>query len=72
MEFKMHSIATPVSAKTAIHIFARPARPSTMTAALMIRANITFCRAIRPVDLAMDNACGIAFIAEVIDRKSVV
>ena len=69
-EFKMHSIATPVSAKTAIHIFAIPAKPSNITAALINNANTTFCFAIRPVSLAMDTACGIALIAEFINTTS--
>ena len=42
MEFKMQSIATPVSANTAIHIFANPNTPKIITNAFTARANTTF------------------------------
>ena len=60
MELSTHRIATPVSAKTAIHMDANPKRPSIMTKNFYDQAKITFCQEMRLVALAMDNAWGTA------------
>ena len=54
MELSTHSMATPLSAKTAIHMDAYPVSPSAMTKALTASANITFCQAMRVVTFAME------------------
>ena len=58
MELSTHSMATPESAKTAIHMDAKPRRPRIMAMALMARAKYTFCQATRAVRAAMAVGCG--------------
>ena len=49
MEFKIQIIATPVSAKIAAHMEAKPIRPSIMMSIFIPKAKITFCHAMRMV-----------------------
>ena len=70
MEFSTQIMATPVSANTAIHMLACPARPRIITAILITRANITFCHAMRFVFRAMAIDWGIASTLEFINTAS--
>ena len=49
MEFKIQIMATPVSAKTAAHMEAKPIRPRTMMSIFIPKAKTTFCHAMRMV-----------------------
>ena len=51
--------ATPTSANTAAHIFAKPRAPSTITMILTASANTMFCCTIRTVFLAIAYATAI-------------
>ena len=70
MEFKTHSMATPLSANTAIHMEAWPASPRIITRAFTARAKTTFCHAIRLVDFAMEIEAGTACMLEVMNTTS--
>ena len=70
MEFSTHSIATPVSANTAIHMEANPHSPRIITAILIARANTMFCQEMATADLAIRKASGIADMLEVIKTTS--
>lgn len=61
---------TPVSANTASHMLAQPKSPITITIALTIRANYTFCQEMELVILAMLKASGMAPISEFINTTS--
>ena len=52
-ELSMQIIATPVSAKIAAHMFARPIRPRTITSSFTKSAMMMFCTAMLLVLLAM-------------------
>lgn len=56
MEFRMQSMATPVSANTAIHMDAKPQRPRIITQILTASAKTTFCQEIRLVARAIARA----------------
>lgn len=70
MEFSTQSMATPLSAKTAIHMEACPVSPSAITSALIASANMTFCQAILVVVFAMAMDWGTACMLEVINTTS--
>ena len=70
MEFRRQSTDTPVSANTAIHIFANPKSPMIITIILIASANTTFCHEMLFVIFAMLTAYGIAFISEFINTTS--
>ena len=70
MELSRHNTDTPVSANTAIHIFANPNRPIIITMILIASANTTFCHEILFVILAMPTASGMAYISEFMNTTS--